>query len=554
MLGGFVRRHPYGLLFGLALSVHLAVARLYHEPGYTDAFYYCNVARSLWEGGGFHEDYVWNFLGRPIPSSLLGNPSCTYWMPLTAVLVELGYLVSGAHSFFAAQVPIVVASSLLAPLGYYIGVDLFGRSPGARYGWLIGLLTVFAGVYGPSFSVPDSFAPFALVSSLFFVATYKALRTRAWAARRWMVAAGVLAGLAYLTRADGLLLPVAAIVSALLVGSRDGLVSMLVAFAATVAPWLLRNLRETGRVVPAGSKVLFLREYNDFFSYDKPLDWAYFLGGGARSIVLPKLWALAANWQIVGRGTLVFMTPLFVLGLLAVVRPGSEPAFAPANVELGPRRTAALWRRPELVPVLVYGALLYLVMSLVFTFPGLHGSVFHAAAALSVFLFVFVAVGLDVLVVLLGRRSQPGKGRERLAVYSVAVVAGAAAVTAFSAFEARLTWDRDYDDLVQLTDWLDGHGEGNAVVMVPDAPAFVYVARRPAVVVANDPLSVNVEIARKYGATYFFYQPRHAAETAAALAGPDGVAGFTRVARFGESALFRLQTPHGSGEASPLPE
>ncbi len=49
---------PYWLLLRLALLVRLATALLFHQPGYTDAYYYSNVAESLWRGQGFREDYI----------------------------------------------------------------------------------------------------------------------------------------------------------------------------------------------------------------------------------------------------------------------------------------------------------------------------------------------------------------------------------------------------------------------------------------------------------------------------------------------------------------
>jgi hypothetical protein len=103
-------------------------------------------------------------------------------------------------------------------------------------------------------------------------------------AYRLAALAGLLAGLAYLTRVDGLiLLAVPGLVgfwqrprlqAVWPLALKAGLL-MLALFGLAVSPWVARNLAVTGQLFPGGGlKVLFWREYNDFFSFSKPLDLA----------------------------------------------------------------------------------------------------------------------------------------------------------------------------------------------------------------------------------------------------------------------------------------
>jgi hypothetical protein len=174
MLGRIPR--IYWLLFGGALIFRLYSALLFRQPGYTDAYYYSNIALSLWEGRGFREDYIWNYLSRPLPDSLLNNPGSNYWFPLTSVLIFFGYTVAGGQNFFASQVPNIIISSLLPLISYYICTDIFLNERGRRYGIYCALLTIFCSFYAPYFALPDNFAPFALFTALFLMLNYKALR------------------------------------------------------------------------------------------------------------------------------------------------------------------------------------------------------------------------------------------------------------------------------------------------------------------------------------------------------------------------------------------
>ena len=333
------------------------------------------------------------------------------------------YLLSGGPSFLASQIPGIVFSALLAPLAFYLATSIFGNSArGRRYGWLAGTLAIFSGIYAAYFVFPDNFAPFALFSGGFLICAAQALQrllAQSPGVYRRAALAGTLAGLAYLTRVDGLLLLAVPFASLLLhlsrlkkvwpVAWRAGLV-MLALFGLVISPWLIRNLAVTGQILPGGGlKVLFWREYNDFFSFSKPLDLPYYLNlsepdpaWGIGPLLGTKLAALFENLLVVVRGAL-FLTPFFVIGLFS--RPGLPgPPQETTETENTPAR---LWQRPEFQPFLVYTVLLYLAMSLAFTFAGTRGSVFHSSGGLLPYIFLISLVGLDRAIAWLGKISRP---------------------------------------------------------------------------------------------------------------------------------------------------
>jgi hypothetical protein len=543
---------PYWILLGLALLVRVGTALLFHQPGYTDAYYYANVADSLWRGQGFREDYIWNYLVRPLPPTVTGNPSSLYWMPLTSSLVYIAYLLGGGPSFLASQMPGILLSALLAPLSFYLATSLFGDTPaGRRYGWLTGLLTIFSGIYAAYFVFPDNFAPFALFSCAFLICAaqfFTRLLAGSPGVYRRAALAGALAGLAYLTRVDGLLLPVVPLVCLLLrpsalkkvwpVAWRAGLV-MLVVFGVVIAPWLARNLAATGQLLPGGGlKVLFWREYNDFFSYSKPLDLPYYLNltqpasnWGWGPLLGSKLAALFENLLIVARGAL-FLTPFFLSGLFA------RPTLPGADKENpGPAR---LWRRPEFQPFLVYTVLLYLAMSLVFTFPGTRGSVFHSSGGLLPYIFLVSLLGLDQAIAWLGKLSRPQATAARQRRYGGLVVAAFVCLSLGLTLSLPGNWDKDYNEVRQVGGWLDAHESPGTVVMLPLGPAFWYVTHRPSIATASDSLEVNLQLARQYGARYLALFSDHYPDSFAGLYNTKKAPGFELVEDFGGAQLYRI--------------
>ena len=81
-------RHLAALLV-LAFIVRLLTALLLKQPGYTDAYYYAVGAQQLYEGQGFSEPFIWNYLD---PPETVSHPGYSYWMPLASILGWLGLL------------------------------------------------------------------------------------------------------------------------------------------------------------------------------------------------------------------------------------------------------------------------------------------------------------------------------------------------------------------------------------------------------------------------------------------------------------------------------
>ena len=386
-------------LFILALIVRGLAAAPQQQPSYMDALYSYVNAQNLAAGRGFVEDFVWNYLGNPPPPPPPG-PSHLYWLPLTSILAWAGFSVAGV-SYRAAQLPFVVLSALLAPLSYTIVWALNGKR---WQGWLAGFLAVFSGFYFPFWTAIDNFTPFAVAGSLALLLAWRGLvggrgmvsveqgeqseeRKAESGERTWLpilnfFAAGVCVGLAHLARADGPLLLIAILLFLwwhFIFGtespstphpSRSTLHALrftfflILGYLLVMLPWFMRNWQVTGALLPAaGSQTIWLTGYDDLFSYGRELSPRTFWAQGLGPIVQGRWWAFTANFQtVLAVWGMIFLAPLVVVG-------GWH-----------------LRRRWLIQLVGLYALLLFIVMTLIFAFPGARGGLFHSGAALLPFL------------------------------------------------------------------------------------------------------------------------------------------------------------------------
>ena len=153
------RRRDLLGLFLLSLVVRLAIAALISRPGYMDTAYYSAGAIDIAQSRNLNEPFLWNYLDDP---EGLPHPGFLYWGVLPSLLAApFAALFPG--SFLALQLPFVLFSALLPLLAYGIARRFTDRR---RTAWLAGLFTLFSGFFFPYWTLPETFAPFALFGSL----------------------------------------------------------------------------------------------------------------------------------------------------------------------------------------------------------------------------------------------------------------------------------------------------------------------------------------------------------------------------------------------------
>lgn len=231
------------LLLALALVVRLAV--LVATPQYelrSDPADYDRHGRSIAAGDGY-------------PASGLApvDGPTAYRPPVYPYFVGASYAVAGSRPNAVRAVQALVGTLTVALIGL-VGWRLWGPRPAA---WAMGLAAIFP----PLIVVETALTPEALFMPLMLGAVAAGLHQRRsprpW---RWAAVAGVLAGLAVLTRANGalLLIPLAVAVwggpPRRSVRAAAPVLVLLAVAGATVAPWTVRNAVEMDAFVPVSTQ------------------------------------------------------------------------------------------------------------------------------------------------------------------------------------------------------------------------------------------------------------------------------------------------------------
>ena len=559
-----------GMIFAFTLLVRLIAAFPIQRPGYMDAYYYYDGAEALYRGLGFNEEFIWNYLDDPqgIP-----HPSHLYWPPLSSILAYLSFLVFRA-SYRAAQLPFILLSAILPLITYYVSCQV---SPNRRHAIAAALFTTFSGFYTIYWASPDSFAPFAVTVSLSLVAMARGLRGDSpW----WFALSGALAGLSHLTRADGVLLLAVLLIVIIFTwwledyrksrprrsptgpfsGSKtapanasgqvkhyvdlrglslpqlvDATRSLALAlFLATagytlvMSPWFYRNWLAAGTPFPsAGTQTLFLRNYDEIFSYGRELTWQHYLSWGWGPILQSKFKAIGVNLvRLVAENMLIFLAPFILIGLWQ------------------------LHRRLEYLPFFIYGLSLYLAMTLAFTFPGVRGGLFHSGGALLPFLFAAAMPGLDTVIAWIARRRPHWDVSLAQRMFTIGFIALAFFLSAFiyvrGVFGSQPlppAWNQRDQVYADIAAWLDENAPPEATVMVGNPPGFYYFSHRPGVAVPNEDMATVLQACDRYGVEFVILDQNRPCPLREVYSGEASHPRLLLRRTFGQAKLFETLPP-----------
>ena len=445
-----------------ALLVRVASAVIVSHPGYTDAYYYSVVAGRLAHGSGLSADFIWNFLEAPNFASL-PVASHRFWVPLATTLQAAGVaLLGGLVGEFRAGQAAVIAVAAFLPAAAYAAARSIDVS--ARYALAAAALVGLGGVFAPGWIAADSFAPAALIGTLFFLAFARAARGSARAG----ALAGLLVGLLYLARAEGALFGLALLALALRSASRSaGLAGS--AIALTIGGlWFARDLGLGASDLLARSMLLV--RYEDFFRIAPPTV-SEFLSAFPDALVA-KVSAVVTN----------AVTALFAFFVL-----------------LGPPAAVSAWRLRARADVRAWSSLLVLVFlaqSLLWTLHSTRGSYFHSLAA-------FFPLGMA----LAAAAAERALARRDATIGRIWVTGTLALAVALSG-GALVQWDARYNDLARSrAATLDAIPPGPFLAI--DAAAWRAISGRSVVVTPADGVTELACATAKYHARSVVLEAAH---------------------------------------------
>jgi hypothetical protein len=302
---------------------------------------------------------------------------------------------------------------------------------------------------------------------------------------RAFVLAGLLTGLATLSRNDGLLVLAALGLAFLwdrLHGRRIPLtaaVGCVALFAVVMAPWWLRQLDVFGSLSPstASGKVFFIRDIGEWNSITTPATLDHLLGMGIGSLIATRIGGLVAALMIFATlvGGLV-LAPFMVIGGWARRR----------SLDVG--------------PFFLYAFLLFAFSTLVSAIHVPGGTFIHSAVALAPHGYLLALEGIAVAVGWIAARRPAWRAESATRAFTgAALVFGVGAAVAGSAF-VHATWADSRAKFQRVAAALDGAGVANTDrVMSIDAAGTKYWTGRGGVVLVNDPIDTIHSVVQAYG-------------------------------------------------------
>jgi len=467
------------VLYVLALGVRLVLIWHFPDPAYPDSFYYVDVARALHAGQGLTIDLIWIFpeVGGGIPARpTLPIPSNAHWMPL-ASLVQVPFLAALGPTAWASALPFALVGAAAAPMTWALARDARARSSVAIGAGVLVAVPVMSVVYMVQ---PDNFS---LYQPLVVGALWMGARGLRGSPRAFALA-GLLAGLATLSRNDGLL-----VLGALglafawdrwhrraITWSAAG--ACLAMFVLVMAPWWLRQLAVFGSISPstASGKVFFIRDMAEWNSISTPATLDHLLGMGIGPLIASRLGGFVAAVTIYA--TLVggfVLAPVMIIGAWSRRR----------SVDFG--------------PFFLYAALLFGFSTLVSAVHVPGGTFIHSAVALAPHSYVLALEGIAVAVAWVAARRPTWRAASATVAFSgAAVLFAVGAAIAGSAF-VHGVWADSRARFQRVAEALDSARAATTDrVMSIDAAGTKYWTGRGGVVLVNDPPEIIRDVIEAY--------------------------------------------------------
>jgi len=468
------------ILAGITLRLYFALGM--QSPGHGDLAYYFTLAKNLAEGRGFVIDYVWHFLIQP---ESLTHYSNDFWMPLTSIIICVFLIVFG-ESLLSALLPSIIFGLILSLIAYSIGME-YTRSRA------IALWSAVVCLFAPSLFKYSLLTDSSIYYVVFAAACLLAI-IKAKSRPGLYIAAAIFAGLAQLTRQDGLFLMLVLIFA--IIASVDGgkvrlrlILFSLGAYLLVSSPLPVVNLMWAGKLFLSKTyKIAFVTTHDDIYSHAKNLSLTSYLSWGIGNIINSKM---EAFWNNVIAIFQSFSRELVIIPILAFIR------------IIAPKIWRFRWNAYH--PPLIFLALLFIFYTFVATFPAIGGAFFRSAMA-------FVPFGIVMAIEMLS------KIVKRSVVFNMLMILIIGAAIAGS-FRLAITTSGEINsqthDLQAIAAAIANHNEATAeiIIMTRNPWELNAVTGFRAIQIPNNDLETIYEIALKYKANYLVLPaPREALE------------------------------------------
>ncbi len=469
----------------LALAPRLVFVAISEHPGLWDPTEYYLLGANLHAGHGFTLDHIWSFANDP---AAVTHP-LDHWLPLP------GIVAAGSFALFGVSVPAALLPFALLGAVQSLMVYAFARRIQASHN--VQVFTALATAWMPwlflSSLHTDTTTLFGVLGFGSMAAVYLGVREDG----RWLWAAGLLAGLAALTRNDGVMLvPAGLFAAGWLVWRGDArprwhhVLGAGIAFALVLLPWMARNQSELGTPWPGSAvRTMFVTDHEDFYAYAKDISLATYLDQGMPAILGKIAFELAASVKLML--TLVeLIFPVAILGGLweawrtrhRLPEPGPENF--PGRFDLAPYGAGLAFI------VLTFGA-----YGVLMPYLSQGGSFKKAYLAMVPFLLIIGARAAE-------RYVRPQSAFRLMIGITLALLLANAVELTRADFKLNNDQMAIYQDVGAELDRLAAGEDREIIVMTRDPWSIAFVTGYRAVMVPNEPLDVILDVADRYGVTH----------------------------------------------------
>ena len=469
-----------------ALILRLILLQFVQFPGIADPNHYYNLALRLLEGHGFTIDYIWQYT---VPPQSIAHPE-EHWMPFTAVLAAIPMLLFGTD-VRVALLPFILIASLLPILSYW-GARQLDLSESAA------LFSAAALAVLPEFMLyslrTDTVIPCAFFTCLSLLLLTHGIRHGGTFA---FIGSGVMAGLAYLTRNDGILLMPTLVVT-LLVYARwrkyvpefhwRGAILVPVVALIVVAPWLMRNLQTIGTLgSPETRSMFFFTNHSDHYAFGRHFTLETMLAAQTPAeIVSKRLFEMAAAVKVMIESFDVVLPVAIIGGLLLLLMRRDRPrllAIAPALI-------------------LVFGV--FIAYTVFIPYKAQAGSFKKAYMSLVPLLLPLGAYALERAI-----------SDRRIRLGTMGLIVALAGVNATDMLrldaQAASNYLRLIETMAAHTRTLpDTNGDGEIILMAED-PFIIRFAGIRSIMFPNENRDTIIDVAERYGVDYLLMPPNRPA-------------------------------------------
>jgi hypothetical protein len=401
------------LVFTIAIAIRAWVATQLTFPRPEDVAYYVGVSRNLVDGHGLITSSIWSYHTPPL---IFPRPAFEIWLPLPSFLAAFPMAIFGT-TFAAAQVSSVLVGALIPVLAWRLAADVAEERalPVGRARTLAIGAGLTAAVYLPlvlASAEPDSTTPFAalvlggclLMNRLTRAATARyaanghseagtlagGRHAPSAPATRYLIALGLVLGLAALTRNEAVWLALVWAFLAWGLAGRSGrgrlrpwaILVGIPAIAALVVfgPWAVRDWLTFGTPLPgqALDNALFIRG-TDIFAWNDQPTLARYLDAGIATLLGLRVTGFVHNLVVI---LLALGVPISAIGLVAL------PWTA---------------RGRTLRPLVLFSILTFAITTLLFPVATTMGTFQHAAGTIEVLLVISAILALDALIARVGQ-------------------------------------------------------------------------------------------------------------------------------------------------------